>query len=284
MSYKLAPTGDFTGDKTLKNGVKNFDVKYRLVSTDFIERGEAWGIAWNQMILKFAYFRGAPLKSVSIDGKGETWGQVFDVTGRYSVEESEEPTWATLTFSTRGGREKKIHAFATTAYPAHGETRAPDFHHGIGFNNNVFQGVDVVVPHLGFSVDVDLPSTQFNDAMFSFFHRLTGSANAQPLWIFGKGELLFNGLSGNSYRKKNRLNVYELWFKLSFEFEAQPTVTGGTIPPFTNVTKEGWQYFWTFHQDAKDSTSNITVPRPVAAYVETVYPYADFSWFSQLQW
>lgn len=284
MSYYISQTGEFSGNETFKTGSRKFDVRFRLVSTAPISAGDAWGIAYNRLRLQHNLFQGAALESVAIEGKPDAWGQCFDVTAHYSAEDKEsEQQWATISFSTRGGREKKIHSFSTLSYPAPGES-APDFNHGIGFNNGIFQGVDVVVPHFGFSLDVDLPGSVISNSQIAFFHSLTGKVNAAPWWIFRRGEVLFLGLTGNSYRKKNAQDVYELWYRLSFEFEAMPSIVNGTIPPFSGVQKEGFEYFWTFHQEKKDDTSGITIPQPIAGYVEKVYEYGDFLWFSNLNW
>ncbi|MDO4585241.1 MAG: hypothetical protein Q4E67_01735 [Planctomycetia bacterium] len=286
MSFQLAPTGEFSGSGEVDSNTRQFDVKFRLVTDFDTDMGTAWGIAWNQIVLKYGLFRGCKLKSVQVDGKPETVGQVFEVSASYSTEEDDDdPYFTTLSFSTRGGREKKIHSYGTTAYTAaNANIPAPDFKHGINFDNGVFQGVDIVVPQFGFSFDADFPSSVFSNAQVSYFHQLTGKTNFAPMWIFQQGEVLFTGMNGNSYRKKNENGTYELWFKVSFEFEAMPSVRQAEIAPFQGVTKKGMDYLWVFHQDQKDETSGISIPVPIACYVEKVYPYGDFSWFQNLHW
>ena len=286
MSYFVSPTGDFQASGNAKPKTREFDVKYRLVSTETLSSANAWGIAWDKIRLNYTYFRGCKLASVAIETKAESYGRMFDVTAHYSYASEDDPMTATLSFSMRGGREKKIHSYATTGYLAQGETMTapPDFEHAIGYDNGIFQGVDVIVPTNGFSVDVNLPNDLFNNTNLAWCYAITGSTNAAPLWGFAQGELLFLGPTGNTYRKENNLGGKDLWWKLSFEFEAQPTLTNANIPPFQGVTKQGHQYLWIFHRDKKDDTSKITVSAPVAAYVETVYPYADFSWFANLHW
>lgn len=285
----VQPTGEFSASGTLKPKTRAFDVKYRLVSTSAISSGTAWGVAWNQLCLKWGTFRGCRLRSVNVEGKAETYAQVFDVTGHYTYEEeTPEPLFATLSFSTKGGREKKIHSFGTQSWPAlNAAVQPPDFKHGIGFNNGVFEGVDVVVPSFGFSLDVDILGSYLPNAQISYMHTLTGKTNYAPFWIFQQGECLFTGMNGNSYRKPNDSGIaatYELWYRVSFEFEAQPSITEADVSPFEDITKKGMDYLWVFHQDKKDDTSGITIPVPTACYVEKVYPYGDFSWFTNLKW
>lgn len=287
MSAILSPNGDYSGDGNRKTGEKSHDVTYKLVSTSHIDTGTAWGIAWNQMNNKYPIFRDCILRTVKVNGTQDSYGTVFEVIGHYVKEPKDvNPRFATLHFSTRGGREKKVHSYATTKYKADDEADpAPDFKHGIGFNNGVFQGVDVVTPQMGFSIEADLMASEFGPAQTAFMHNITGSVNSTPMWIFPAGSVLFLGMTGQSHREKNEeTGNWDLWFRLNFEFEAKPPIIDGTIQPFTNITKEGMQYFWVFHADRKDEPSQITIPKPVAAYVETVYPYADFTWFNTLQW
>lgn len=307
MAY-LAPNGDYTGTGNRLTGEKEHDVTYKIVSTSPIDIGTAWGEAWSLMNAQHPFFRGCILRTVKVTGQQDTAGCVYTVVGHYVKErdEQENPRWASLHFSTRGGREKRVHSYATKSYLATGEEApapaananaaaadplndiaagTPDFKHGIGFNNGVFQGVDIVVPQMGFSIEATLPAADFGEVQLAYMHNITGSVNAQPMWIFPKGSVLFLGVTGNSQRIKNPdTGVWELWFHVSFEFEAKPPIVNGTIQPFSGITKEGLQYFWVFHADRKDENSQTTIPRPIAAYVETVYPYADFSWFNVLRW
>lgn len=283
----LAPNGDYTGDGNRLTGEKSHDVTYKLVSTDMIDAGTAWGIAWNQMNVKYPIFRDCILRTVKVTGRQDYYGTVYEVVGHYVKEPRDvNPRFAQLHFSTRGGREKKVHSYATTSYKASDESgNPPDFKHGIGFNNGIFQGVDCVVPQMGFSIEADLMASEFGPEQVAYMHNITGSVNVQPMWIFPVGSVLFLGITGNSHREKNeQTGAWDLWFRVNFEFEAKPPIVDGTIQPFEHVTKQGMQYFWVMHADRKDSTSEITIPKPIAAYVETVYPYADFSWFNTLQW
>lgn len=285
MKITLAPNGDYSGDGNSWTGEKSHDVTYKLIASDPINTGDAWGHAWNLMNLRHPIFRDCRLQSVKVNGNQETYGQVFEVVGHYVKEPKEaQPRFAQLHFSTRGGREKRITSRDTTRYNADGEGPAPDFNHGIGYNNGIFQGVDIVVPKMGFSIEADLMASEFGPAQVAYMHNITGSVNLQPMWIFPKGAVLFIGVTGNSHREYNaETGVYDLWFRVSFEFEAAPPYSGN-IAPFTNIVKEGMQYFWTMHADRKDATSGITIPKPIAGYVETVYKYADFSWFNTLKW
>lgn len=290
----IQPTEGFSTELTLVDFKKKqpekrqYTLRFRLVSDAHIGMSEAQDLAESGIREKYPTWKGAQLKSIHGEGNQETYGTCFEYTATYLKEgefsdSEDEPIYATLTFSTRGGREKRIHSLGTVGYKAEGETILPDFHHGIGYNNGIFSGIDVTVPHLSFSLDVDLPERLFNTAILQYIHGLTGCTNAQPLWGFAQAELLFRGVSGSTYRKKNALGLYERWWKVGFEFEAQPSFYGRDIPPFKGITKRGWDYIWVFHQEAKDTSSGVTVPRPVAAYVEQAYPLGDFSYFMKFE-
>ncbi len=45
----------------------------------------------------------------------------------------------------------------------------------------------------------------------------------------------------------------------------------------TGINKRGWDYLWVRYADVEDPTAKMLVQRPMAVYVEQVYPYRDFS-------
>ena len=42
-------------------------------------------------------------------------------------------------------------------------------------------------------------------------------------------------------------------------------------------SKEGWQYLWVRYRDKDDQAAKELIKDPIAAYVEQVYQYGDFS-------
>jgi hypothetical protein len=40
---------------------------------------------------------------------------------------------------------------------------------------------------------------------------------------------------------------------------------------------EGWHYLWVRFTDDEDANAKALIKRPIAAYVEQVYPYGNFS-------
>jgi hypothetical protein len=86
---------------------------------------------------------------------------------------------------------------------------------------------------------------------------------------FTKGEVLFLGASGS----KRGLEDWEI----TFRFAASPNVTGLSLGSITGIAKEGWNYLWVRFTDDEDATAKALIKRPIAAYVEQVYPYGNFS-------
>ena len=42
-------------------------------------------------------------------------------------------------------------------------------------------------------------------------------------------------------------------------------------------SNQGWQYLWVRFIDDEDATAKALIKRPIAAYVEQVYPYGNFA-------
>ena len=66
-------------------------------------------------------------------------------------------------------------------------------------------------------------------------------------------------------------------WEITFRFAASPNVTHLTIGDITGVDKKGWEYLWVRYADSVDDTAKALVKKPIAAYVERVYEYGDFS-------
>ena len=98
---------------------------------------------------------------------------------------------------------------------------------------------------------------------------LTGKVNASGFKGFAKGEVLFLGASGS----KRGLDDWEI----TFRFAASPNVAGLSLGSIGGIAKEGWQYLWVRFIDDEDPTAKALIKRPVAAYVEQVYPYGNFA-------
>ena len=49
------------------------------------------------------------------------------------------------------------------------------------------------------------------------------------------------------------------------------------IGQITGINKKGWEYLWVRYADAEDTTAKVLVKKPIAVYVEQVYPTTGFA-------
>jgi hypothetical protein len=97
---------------------------------------------------------------------------------------------------------------------------------------------------------------------------ITGTMNNALFLNFAPGELLFRGATGDIVGE-DPLLVFS--FSASQNWNA---VDVGNIPA---ISKLGHDALWFRYRTIKDSTSNLLMPEPIAAYAATVYPSADFT-------
>lgn len=191
-------------------------------------------------------------------------GDVWNGSVRYS--EQEEPQF---TFDTGGGSQHVSQSLSTIGrYAAPGET-APSFQGAISVNDDQVAGTDITVPVYNFTethfLDNNLVTPAYKLALFS----LTGKVNGSGFKGFAKGELLFLGASGSKRGKDD--------WEITYRFAASPNADDLTLGDLTGIVKEGWQYLWVRFADDEDTTAFTLIKKPIAAYVEQVYQYGDFS-------
>jgi hypothetical protein len=154
------------------------------------------------------------------------------------------------------------------SYAAQGFS-APNFFGAIGVTDDRVEGTDITVPVFNFTethyILNELVTPAYKLALFN----LTGKVNGATFKGFAKGEVLFLGASGS----KRGLDDWEI----TFRFAASPNVSGLSLGSITGISKEGWNYLWVRFTDDEDATAKALIKRPVAAYVEQVYPYGSFS-------
>lgn len=83
-------------------------------------------------------------------------------------------------------------------------------------------------------------------------------------------EVLFLGASGSQRGLAGDVEI-------NFRFAAQPTVAELEVGPIVGIDKEGWDYLWVWYDERKDNNANVTIKRPIYAYVEQVYDDSDFA-------
>jgi len=176
---------------------------------------------------------------------------------------------SSFSFDTGGGTEHVTQALATVGtYAALGQS-APDFKGAIGVTPDSVAGVDITVPVYNFSETHYLDTATVTAAYKATLFALTGTVNNASFKGFAAGEVLFQGASGS-------LRSQDDW-EISFKFAASPNVAGLVVGGITGINKKGWEYLWVRYRDEVDAVAQALVKRPVAVYVEQVYPSGDFS-------
>jgi hypothetical protein len=118
-------------------------------------------------------------------------------------------------------------------------------------------------------VVADVSKAGASMAYFVGLMDLIGCKNAAPFYGFAAGEVLFNRCNG-TYSLADRYSV-------THGFGVQRNKASIAIVPgeLTIPYKRGWDYLWVRYTTKIEAGS--VAPRAAAAYVEEVYPDADFS-------
>jgi hypothetical protein len=170
---------------------------------------------------------------------------LWEGVARYSnsAPQTDESVFA---FDTGGGTQHITQSLANVArYAPPGQT-APNFKGAIGVTADSVEGVDITVPVYQFS------ETHYID-----------DAYVTPAY---KGTLFASG-------QKRGGGDWEI----NYRFAASPNVTGLAVGDIAGISKKGFEYLWVRYADAEDSAARTLVKRPIAAYVEQVYPYGDLN-------
>lgn len=211
-----------------------------------------------------------PRKSIEIADRINT--NTWKVVARYETPDynPEEPPESSFSFDTGGGVQHITQSLATVG--RYGPAATDKLGGAIGFDGERVEGVDIVVPVYHFSEthykSAASVSPSYRLALFS----VTGTVNSDSFRGFAPGEVLFLGASG-SRRGDDPDDDWEITYK----FAAQPNRTGITIGEISGISKKGWEYLWVQYAPEVDSEHSQIVQKPVAVYVERVYPHGDFS-------
>lgn len=184
-----------------------------------------------------------------------------------SSDEDEDTT--VFAFDTGGGTKHLNQSLKTDGkYP----DDAPDFGGAIGVDNegNV-NGVEVTMPVLNFTETHTLSGSRVSTSYKKTLAELTGSVNKSGFRGFSAGEVLFLGASGTK-RSRKRSAPWEI----TYRFAVSPNQAGFKVGDIQVSRKYGWDYLWVRYADKVAESGKNVVKKPVAAYVEMVYPEGDF--------
>lgn len=199
----------------------------------------------------------------------------FDCTATYQTLQPKQPpdpanpsdfTPGSLSWDTTGHQEHITQGLDTeTSYPA----GAADFESAINVSGDSVQGVDVVRPLLRYSETWILPvQLAVNCTFVGTIYKLTGTVNSQAFRCFDAGEALFMG--GRAQWKGD-----EPFVSVTFDWECRPnqTIANGLalyVKAVGAIEKQGWEHIWI--QYAPETSMGSLIRKPVAAYVNRVYP------------
>jgi hypothetical protein len=174
-------------------------------------------------------------------------------------------------FQLGGGSVHITHSRSTIAsYPASGFAAAPNFQNGVNVTTEAVEGVDIDWPDYTFS-----ETHYFDDSFVTAGYKATlfelcKCTNNATFKGFAAGEVRLLGVEGSKRGSRER-------WALTYNFKASENATSLVVGPITGIAKKGWEYLWVYTMEAEDATAKMLVKRPIAVYVEEVYPSGDFS-------
>ena len=218
---------------------------------------------------------GMSLESIEVVERinGSTW----KVKAIYEVDEeqpeddnnNDDEDQSVFAFDTGGGTKHLNQSIKTDGkYPKD----APDFAGAIEVDNegNV-NGIDVTMPVLNFTETHTLAGSRVSTSYKKTLAGLTGTVNRSGFRGFERGEVLFLGASGTKRSKKSSAP-----WEITFRFAVSPNQAGLQVGDVKVARKYGWDYLWVRYADKVAEGGKNMVKKPVAAYVEQVYPEGDF--------
>ena len=145
-------------------------------------------------------------------------------------------------------------------YAPAGKT-AGDQQGAINVTDHSVEGVDITVPTYNWSETWVLTNAQVNRVNY---YNLCGTVCNAAFRGFAAGEVLFLGCSGTCRGDGT--------WEITFKFAASPNKANFTVGSITVTAKKGWEYMWVRYADSVDATASAIVKKPLAVYVEKVYP------------
>ncbi len=207
--------------------------------------------------------------SITLDERvnADTW----TATAEYGIpdrtqQEDPEPVFA---FDTGGGSQHITQSIQTMH--RYGPQASTELGGAIGFDGENVAGVDITVPVYQFSETHYLTPSAVTQSYKLTLMGITGAVNNTPFRGFAAGEVLFLGASGT----RRGLNPDDKW-EVTYKFAASPNRTGLSVGSITGIQKRGWDYLWVQYGEDVDGTAKVLIKKPVAVYIEQVYPFANF--------
>ena len=147
---------------------------------------------------------------------------------------------------------------------------APDFGGQIGVSQNGVEGVDVVIPTFRFERFQRVAEAAYTNTFENLLLSVVGSVNSAAFQGKAIGTVLLEGAE----------TVYipdDEEYEIRYEFSGRLNETGVVVGDLAPVDVQGWDYLWVLYEDKEDPTTKRVIKKAVAAYVERIYPRADFN-------
>jgi len=173
-------------------------------------------------------------------------------------------------FDTSGGTQHITQSRATVA--RYGPKASTRLQGAIGFDGKNVQGCDIVVPVYNWAETHYFDDDEVTDTYKATLFNLTGCKNGSAWKNFAAGEVLFLGASG-----ARQGTGADDWWEITFRFASSPNRQNFSVGDITGIDKKGWDYMWVQYGDEADDATSQVVKKPVAVYIEEVYPDGDFS-------
>ncbi|MEK6778847.1 MAG: hypothetical protein AABY80_04180 [Candidatus Deferrimicrobiota bacterium] len=187
-------------------------------------------------------------------------------------EEGTPPPENNFSFDTGGGTQHITQSLETKN--KYGPSASEMLGGAIGFDGENVTGVDITVPVYNFSETHYFPYEVMTDALRQCLFRATGSVNDDAFRGFQPGEVLFLGASGSRQGE----DPEDLW-EVTFKFAASKNRTDIQVGEIGPIEKKGWEYMWVQYAPEVDEDVKVLIKKPVAVYVERVYPETSFALF-----
>lgn len=216
-----------------------------------------------------ASYGGMPRKSIEITERvnGDSWRVVARFESM-EFEPGEEPE-PVFSFDTGGGTQHITQSLQTIS--RHGPAATDKLGGAIGFDGENIEGVDIAIPVYNFSETHYKSAASVSLSYRLALFRVTGTVNSSGFRGFSAGEVLFLGASGS-----RRGDDAEDDWEITYKFAAQPNRTGITVGEISGISKKGWEYMWVQYAPDVDTAVSQIIKKPVAVYIEKVYPDGNF--------
>ncbi len=177
---------------------------------------------------------------------------------------------STFAFDTGGGTQHVTQSLATIG--RYGPAASTALGGAIGYDGQNVAGVDITIPVYQFSETHYLVPSAVTQAYKLTLMGLTGAVNNAVFRGFQAGEVLFLGAGGS----RRGTDPDDRW-EISYKFAASPNQTGMAVGSIAGIQKRGWDYLWVQYGEDVDATAKVLIKKPIAVYVEQVYPIASFA-------